>query len=493
MESTRESPGRAGPKAGRAVTPDPRRDRRPGRPAVRRRGRRLSLACGALLAAGILLSAARVGPFGVWSYHASWYPLLGLLEGAYAWRYGRHALFRSAGFALSLFLWSAPLWFVFEALNLRLADWFYVRVPRAPGLQLAGYVLAFATVLPAVYLPYRWLEALGVASGLQGKPVPLGRGGRRAVAGSGALCLALPLWRPEAFYPLVWVGPALLLAPWNRRRRPGESLLGDLERGRYDRIGRLLLAGLAAGFLWEGMNAFAASRWIYTVPGLERGKLFEMPIPGFLGFPVFALGCYAAYSALVSLGVAVPGWAEGPGRQGEPERGAARSRARLSPRRTAAAGVAAAAWCVLSTWAVDRWTVASYAPDLARLPGAPSAVTERLRRAGIGGVRELSAADPERVAVQAGVERPAAARLVRVATLARLRGLGLRGAAALERAGLGTACDLARAAPSRVRRVLERGIDRPRAGHPRRVRVWIRAAEGRCRSDGGAGGRPSRE
>jgi hypothetical protein len=50
--------------------------------------------------------------------------------------------------------------------------------------------------------------------------------------------------------------------------------------------------------MWEGLNYWARCKWIYTVPGLEDWKLFEMPVLGFLGFPVLAVEAFAFYTFL---------------------------------------------------------------------------------------------------------------------------------------------------------------------------------------------------
>ena len=61
----------------------------------------------------------------------------------------------------------------------------------------------------------------------------------------------------------------------------------------YSKLYLLLLSGALCGFLWELWNFRAGSKWIYTVPHVGFLKVFEMPLLGFLGFPPFALECYA--------------------------------------------------------------------------------------------------------------------------------------------------------------------------------------------------------
>jgi hypothetical protein len=89
----------------------------------------------------------------------------------------------------------------------------------------------------------------------------------------------------------VWLGFIFLLEPINRWMR-ADSLLPN---GNLRRVRNLLLSGLLCGGLWEFWNYWAGAKWHYTVPILEHVKLFEMPLPGYLGFPPFALECFVMY------------------------------------------------------------------------------------------------------------------------------------------------------------------------------------------------------
>ncbi len=57
----------------------------------------------------------------------------------------------------------------------------------------------------------------------------------------------------------------------------------------------LSTSGLICGVLWEFWNYWARSKWHYAVPIMEHVKIFEMPVPGYLGFPPFALECFTMY------------------------------------------------------------------------------------------------------------------------------------------------------------------------------------------------------
>jgi hypothetical protein len=98
----------------------------------------------------------------------------------------------------------------------------------------------------------------------------------------------------------VFLGFALLLDPLNARAGE-ESILGDLQDGRYGRLINLLAAGLICGVTWELFNFWAGAKWKYTVPILPQLRLFEMPLLGYAGFPAFAVECFAIYIALRAL------------------------------------------------------------------------------------------------------------------------------------------------------------------------------------------------
>ena len=110
--------------------------------------------------------------------------------------------------------------------------------------------------------------------------------------------LISPFVVPDTFAPYmaapVWLGFILLLDPLNARLG-GESLLVDLRAGRRDRMINLALSGLLCGVLWEFWNYWARAKWHYTVPIMENLKVFEMPVPGYLGFPAFAFECFTMY------------------------------------------------------------------------------------------------------------------------------------------------------------------------------------------------------
>jgi hypothetical protein len=107
--------------------------------------------------------------------------------------------------------------------------------------------------------------------------------------------LVWPLLTPSQYLAApVWLGFIFLLDPINAARG-APSLLSDLRAGNTTRLIALVVSGLLCGFLWELWNFWAGAKWHYSVPIMERMKLFEMPLPGYLGFPPFALECFTMY------------------------------------------------------------------------------------------------------------------------------------------------------------------------------------------------------
>ena len=180
---------------------------------------------------------------------------------------------------------SCGFWCLFELENVRLQNWFYINVPSSEAVRFSGYFLAFGTVIPAIYLT---AELIGsILPLLAIRPFRLRRYGTYAVP-LGIFCLLFSLAFPVYCFSLAWVFLAFIIDGYNYRKGYA-SLAGELERGSLNRIAAVACAGLVCGIFWEFWNYWAVTKWIYTVPFFESFKLFEMPAPGFLGFPLLAL------------------------------------------------------------------------------------------------------------------------------------------------------------------------------------------------------------
>lgn len=202
---------------------------------------------------------------------------------------------RFAGLALL----SIPLWLIFEAYNLRLQNWTYVGVPRQWALAILGYGWSFATIWPGIFETAELVQSFAWFK--PGKPLRFSSVSRNLMIAFGATCLILPLVLPQAtarfFFVLVWLGFVFLLDPLNYRTG-APSFLADLAAGRFSRFYAFLVSGFICGWLWEFWNYWAAAKWRYIFPIFQQYKIFEMPVPGFLGFLPFALECFTMYATV---------------------------------------------------------------------------------------------------------------------------------------------------------------------------------------------------
>lgn len=284
----------------------------------------------------------KLEPFATWYYLFAWWPYILGAEAALCLMGGYSSLFEEPRRFLIMLPLSVTLWLVFELYNFRLDNWQYLNLPANPWVRWAGYALSFATVLPGLSVTRRLLEFWGVFDRAACKPWPKVRRLYGWCTHLGLACLVLPVLFPRTCFPLVWAGPALLLEPV-LHARGARSFLGGLALGRPRLLWQTLLAGGVCGLLWECWNYWARAKWVYSVPFVGDVKLFEMPVAGFLGFPVFALSCFAMSEAFFLLLVHL--------------------RRFPAPRQRLAwlmCGVAGASFGTAVLLGMDLWTVASF-------------------------------------------------------------------------------------------------------------------------------------
>ena len=256
----------------------------------------------ALMVGSEAATLAHIEPFWSWNTPIAWTGFI-LFADAIVWQARGNSWIRSNGreFVL-LALASIPLWLVFEGYNLIIRNWYYTGLPEHFGLRLFGYAWSFATIWPAIFEGAELIAVLragraGKAGGA-GTETYVVSGFSRTVMAAGALMLVSPFLVTSTVAPYmaapVWLGFIFLRDPLNARLG-GESLLVDLRAGRSDRLINLALSGVLCGVLWELWNYWARAKWHYTVPIMEHLKIFEMPVPGYLGFPAFAFECFTMY------------------------------------------------------------------------------------------------------------------------------------------------------------------------------------------------------
>ena len=228
--------------------------------------------CGLGAIAAVLAASHFTAAVDLLRFPLAWTGVLLALDGLARWRRGATPLATPADW-IATGAASVVFWDLFELLDLRLRNWWYVGVSPDPWVGSAFAAISFATVLPAV--------RLGLAHVPEARPDPLRSGRRWRIAAAFAMLLAA-LAFPRYAFPFAWI----FLWPLS------EALAGV-------RVPlRIMALGPPLGLLWEGLNWHCARGWIYTIPFFERPKLFEMPLPGYLGYLPFALECAAGLALL---------------------------------------------------------------------------------------------------------------------------------------------------------------------------------------------------
>jgi len=266
------------------------------------------------LLAGICFAVAMWGlyhglePFATWFYSFAWWSYIVLADTVIFQRQGESLLLTRPRELPRLAAASVTCWLVFEFANFFLGNWHYQGLPPARLTRWLGYWLGFATVFPGLFQTRDLLRSFGLFAAVQGSPRPVGSAWPVPFLLTGWLFWLLPLLWPRFFFPLVWLAFIFLLEPfcylWG-----GRSLWVDWRQGQRREVYLLLLAGLICGLFWECWNYWAKAKWIYTLPYLQFGKVFEMPVLGYLGFPPFAVACAVMahfLEALQSRGLTTP-------------------------------------------------------------------------------------------------------------------------------------------------------------------------------------------
>lgn len=224
------------------------------------------------------------------------------VDGLVYLRRGSSLLRRNPRAYAGLFLVSAPVWWLFELINLRTQNWAYPGIELVePFWRVVLKTLSFSTVLPAVFGTAELVSTWGRLKRLgPGPVVPPTRPVLLAFLLLGATMMALLLLWPRLFFPFLWLSLYFMLAAVN-------GLLGFRTLGAHTVYGdwrpplALMLGALVCGFFWEFWNFWAYPRWVYHVPPFEFLHIFEMPLLGYGGYLPFGLELFALYHLLVGV------------------------------------------------------------------------------------------------------------------------------------------------------------------------------------------------
>ncbi|MBN1866320.1 DUF4332 domain-containing protein [Candidatus Sumerlaeota bacterium] len=411
------------------------------------------------------LLLAKIEPFYTPIYAFLWWSFIFATDFVVYLVRGRSMLHDRPREFLLLSLWSTPVWLLFEAINLRLMNWYYVQVPAQFGVQAFFLAFSFATVLPGVFevaeLVVGAIERLTPNRRIEGRPFRVTRWHIGVQIAVGAAMLVLTLAWPERFFCLAWGFAFLIFDPICYARR-GRSLLGQLASGDNTRLVALLVSGFVCGGLWEAWNIGARTKWIYTVPFFDQIKLGEMPALGFLGFPPFVLECYAIVNFINLF--------RG-GRSWELDSGENRARAGMKPFHAIVAWLVVGCLVLPTAVGMLTRTVSSISLPLDKYfaPGIGPRAARAIRESGARHTHEFLAleAPPE------GISPQDYRALKEISALAEFKGMGVDYAMVLWERGIVSVERIAAQDPEQLTTMIRRRTGWTDSPTEERVKVWI--------------------
>jgi hypothetical protein len=245
----------------------------------------------------------RIEPFTTWFYCFAWWSYILIADNLLLKYRGWSLIHNKRREFWGMIPISVFVWLIFESYNFIIRNWSYNLAPPQIWHRWPGYVAAFSTVLPGIFITSDLVELLfrrstrTPASGYEALTARPSTRPSGLFIFAGLVLTIAPLVWPRYLFAAVWLGPIFLLDPMLERVGI-RSLSLDISSGDRRRLWSLLLGGWVCGGMWEFWNYWAGSKWTYSVPFLGHFKIFEMPILGFLGFPPFALECWILYHLL---------------------------------------------------------------------------------------------------------------------------------------------------------------------------------------------------
>jgi hypothetical protein len=203
---------------------------------------------------------------------------------------------------ITLFIISAPIWWLFEGMNNFTLNWHYI-IPETytvPQIILIA-TTNFAIVIPAVVETAQLLFTLPFFQNLtRPRRADLSRNFYWFLMFLGASMFFAFWLLPNVAFGLIWVWLFIIFDSQNAlMQRP--SLIQQVARGDYRNLITFAAATLICGFFWEMWNFWAFPKWYYTVPIINFWHVFEMPLLGFSGYIPFSWELYALYQYLCGI------------------------------------------------------------------------------------------------------------------------------------------------------------------------------------------------
>ncbi len=234
-----------------------------------------------------------------WAFFPLWLGFCLAVDALVYFRKGTSLIKRSFKKFMLLFAVSAPVWWLFELFNSFTQNWFYDGKQYFSDFQF--FLLAsisFSTVIPAVFEAaelagtFGWIRKLKTYKSLSPDPALL-----RVFVIIGLTSLALEIIFPKVFYPFIWITVYFLVEPVNVKMK-NRTLLQYTGKGNWKPAAALWIGVLICAFFWEMWNYYSYPKWYYDLPMVNFLHIFEMPLPGYIGYLPFSLELFAVYNLI---------------------------------------------------------------------------------------------------------------------------------------------------------------------------------------------------
>ncbi len=249
-----------------------------------------------------ILNWALTGPRTHWGFFPLWLGYCLAIDGLVVWRTGTSLLMRSPHKYFGLFIVSAPVWWLFELLNIRTLNWVYIGAEIFSPIQYFFWTtLSFTTVLPAVFGSAEFFASFDFVKRLKpGLKIGTDKKTTASFFVLGWIMLILLYLYPNIFFPFIWFSLYFIIEPLNVWL--GNRSLPDwTQKGDWRPVIALWLGVLLTAFFWEMWNYYSYPKWVYHVAWGDWFHVFEMPLLGYGGYLPFALELYAVYHLIMGL------------------------------------------------------------------------------------------------------------------------------------------------------------------------------------------------
>jgi len=237
-----------------------------------------------------------------WGFFPLWLGYTIFVDAVVYSRKGTSLIARNLKLFIGLFLISIPSWWLFELYNTITNNWLYDG--RQFFTNIEYYLLAslsFSTVMPAVFETselvgtFKWINHLNIKREIEPSLKTVW-----FLIITGILVLVMIIAFPENFYPFVWLSAFLIIEPINILMK-NNSIFDYTASGEWRTVLALAFGCLICGFFWEMWNYYSYPKWKYNLPMLNTLHVFEMPLPGYVGYLFFPFELFTIYNFITGI------------------------------------------------------------------------------------------------------------------------------------------------------------------------------------------------